>query len=79
MPVNSIVAFFDLSLLGNGGKGLLFTVDGLYVKNIGKPDYIRYKDILTIEFEKDNYPKLEVGKLYNYIINHHVFKYDRYQ
>lgn len=74
VPVNSIVAFFDFSLLGNGGKGLLFTVDGLYVKNIGKPDYIRYKDVLTIEFEKDNYPKLEVGKLYNYIIIHEECK-----
>ena len=67
VPVNSIVAFFDMSMLGNGGSGLLFTVDGLYAKHIGKPNYIKYKDVLTIEFDKNNNHKLEVGKLDNFV------------
>lgn len=40
LPINSLIAFFDTSLLGTSSSGLLFTVDGFYHKFITKHIYI---------------------------------------
>lgn len=42
LRINSVVAFYDSTILGSCKAGLLFTDDGLYYKFLGKPIYIQY-------------------------------------
>lgn len=50
--INNIVAFFDTSVFNNCKSGLLFTIDGLYTKSIGKPEYIKYCDVFYVDNKK---------------------------
>lgn len=59
VPVNSIVAFFDITVFNSCKDGWLFTVDGMYDKFLGKPHYIRYCDIIKVSYDKE-YPLLQV-------------------
>ena len=46
LAINSVVAFYDTTILGTSKEGLIFTSDGIYYKYlINKPIYFQYKDI----------------------------------
>ena len=49
LPANSIVAYFDTTILGTVGDGVLFTNDGFYEKSFGKPVYFSYVSISAVE------------------------------
>lgn len=60
MPVNSIVAYYDDTLLGLAKGGTVFTTDGVYFKDImTKPMYFQYIDIVSCEI-KDNRLRLNL-------------------
>lgn len=51
ISVNSVVAVFDFSMLENGNTGLVFTVNGIYYKDLFvKKIYFNYKDIKDIYY-----------------------------
>lgn len=54
LPVSSVVAFYDTSLLGSAKAGIIFTNDGIYYKFIEKPLYIQYNDMANIQSSSDN-------------------------
>ncbi len=49
LPINSLVAFYDGTILGSAKGGLLFTNDGLFYRDIGKANYYNYSDIESME------------------------------
>lgn len=49
LPINSLIAYYDTTLLSTCRGGLVFTNDGLYYKYIGKAIYFRYTDIIMME------------------------------
>lgn len=49
ITINSVVAFFDCTIMGSGKKGFVFLVDGFYYTDtLEKPLYVPYKDISDI-------------------------------
>ena len=72
LPINSLIAFFDTSLLGTSSSGLLFTVDGFYHKFITKPIYIAYQDITDMHIDGEY---LNVSYLDNCGLQGHVSSY----
>jgi len=55
LAVNSLVAFFDSTILGTAKNGFLFTNDGMYYKGIlEKVKYFAYKDMYGFRVEKDD-------------------------
>lgn len=69
LPANSVVAFYDSSLLSSCKAELIFTNDGMYYRYIGKPVYIQYADItgtysygsnLEINLNSDEMPQFTV-------------------
>ena len=54
LAVNSIVAFYDTTLLGSGKDGILFTVDGFYYRDFTKPIFINFSDISDINTSKSS-------------------------
>ena len=50
MPVNSIVAYYDDTLLRSAKGGIVFTTDGVYFREfMSKPMYFQYVDIISCE------------------------------
>lgn len=72
LPINSLIAFFDTSLLGTSSSGLLLTVDGFYHKFITKPVYIAYQDITDMHIDGEY---LNVSYLDNCGLQGHVSSY----
>ncbi len=56
--VNNIVAFLDLTVFNTCKDGVVFTTDGIYIRFLGKPKYVRYCDIINITFD-GKYPVLQ--------------------
>jgi uncharacterized protein (DUF697 family) len=55
LAVNSLIAFFDTTILGTAKNGFLFTNDGMYYKDvIGKANYFAYKDIYQFRMENNH-------------------------
>ena len=54
MPINSVIAFFDETVLKSSKAGFVFTVDGFYYRHTGKAMYFAFKDIGDLEVEKDS-------------------------
>lgn len=54
MPIKAVVAVLDNSLFGTGKEGVVFTTDGVYIKiPLFKADYVNYKDIEKIYYDKE--------------------------
>ena len=54
LAINSVIGYYDTTLLGTTKAGILFTNDGVYYKYIGKAFYFAYKDIAGMDVKKGN-------------------------
>lgn len=54
LDTGNVVAFYDSTLTGNCKNGIIFTLTGIYQREIlDKPVYINYKDITTVNIIPD--------------------------
>lgn len=62
---NTIIGFYDTSLIGNGKRGYIFTDTKIYFSQVFKKNKIWYDDIKSVEIintsEKDNLNKIKIN------------------
>ena len=81
LPINSLVAYYDTTVMNSCKGGILFTSDGMYYKFIGKAVYFQYADIIDMSMsvsEKDFKLKLNSTDMDEYTIAALAYDFDLY-